>query len=147
MSDTIQISSSVTALYAKEINARIKEILDRKAESVTKNEPLRQALGYIYLDYVTPFVPLSEGRPTSGRLRGSGKVTTRGRVIWSAVNRGDNYADIQYNTQYEHYTTPGTGPYWTKHVNPKTSIGAENWSKFIHDDEVQHLILQAYKNG
>ena len=143
---SIQISSGITSIYAKEVNARIQEIINRKAESVTKNESLRQAIGYKYLEYVTPYVPMSKGKPTSGRLRKSGNVTTRGRVFWSAINRGVNYANIQYNTQYEHYTTANTGPYWTEHVNPKTDVGKNNWKNFIHDHEVADLIRQAYKN-
>ena len=135
-----QISSGATAIFANDFNARIKAILKRKAESITKNEPLRQALGEIYLQRVNKYVPKK-----TGYLRDSASVTTRGRVMWSAVKRGYNYADIQYVTQYKHYTTAGTGPYWTDKIHPEN--GPDEWRKFVNSRTVRALILEAYKNG
>lgn len=52
----------------------------------------------------------------TGRLRREAKET-QNSIIYDSV--GDNdycYAGRQYNTQFKHYTTPGTGPYWDKRM-------------------------------
>lgn len=130
----------LTVLKANDINKQIKEILGRKADSVTKNPDLRMYMNYMYLEAVTPYVPMR-----TGNLR-HGYVTNDGRIIWSAHHKGYDYADIQYRpedyeTEYINYTTPGTGPHWTDNVQP----GTEAWANFIED--VAPEIKRAYKNG
>lgn len=116
----IRIGAVDAHLDARTVNAIIKEALGKRATSVTKKPELRQAIGEKFVEAVTPFVPMSVGRPTSGQLRESGSATTDGRVYWTATNRGYNYAAIQYETQYNNYTTPGTGPAWVEKVHPGT---------------------------
>ena len=102
----IRVNAKTTGLDARTINGLIREILDRKTESITRHPQLRQEIGLAYVDAVTPFVPMK-----TGKLRGSGNATTDGRVYWTATSKlGYNYAGIQYETQYENYTTPDTGP-------------------------------------
>ena len=109
----IRIGAVDAHLDARTVNAIIKTELSKKAVSVTKKPELRQAIGQEYVRAVTPFVPMK-----TGALRESGSATTDGRVYWTATNRGYNYAAIQYETQYNNYTTDGTGPYWTEKMNP-----------------------------
>lgn len=52
-----------------------------------------------------PYVPLE-----FGTLRGSGSVADHETIVWEGLV----YAPVQYYTQFENYTTPGTGPYWDK---------------------------------
>ena len=113
----IRINAMECHLDAKTMNKIIEGVLDRKAESITKDPDLRQEIGTVLVDVVTPYVPMK-----TGQLRDSGRATTDGRLYWTAIDpkTGENYAYKQYTTQYNHYTTPGTGPYWVNNVQPGT---------------------------
>lgn len=52
-----------------------------------------------------PYVPLE-----FGPLRESGSVVDHETIVWMEAQ----YAAVQYYTQFQNYTTPGTGPYWDK---------------------------------
>lgn len=133
----IRVNAKTTGLDARTINGLIREILDRKTESITRHPQLRQEIGLAYVNAVTPFVPMK-----TGKLRNSGNATTDGRVYWTATSKlGYNYAGIQYETQYENYTTPDTGPYWTDHVQP----GTEGWNEFV--SAITPMIKEEFKNG
>ena len=133
----IRINAMDVHLDARTVNGIIKNALGRRAESITQNPELRQEIGQAYVDAVTPFVPMK-----TGKLRESGSATTDGRVYWTATSRkGFNYADIQYNTEYAHYTTPGTGPFWTEHVQP----GTPEYDSFIA--QITPLIVRSFNNG
>ena len=133
----IRINAMDVHLDARTVNEIIKKALGRRAESVTKNPELRQEIGQAYVDAVTPFVPMK-----TGKLRESGSATADGRVYWTATSkRGFNYADIQYNTEYNHYTTPGTGPFWTEKVQP----GTPEYDSFIA--QITPLIVRSFNNG
>lgn len=135
----IRINAMDVHLDARTVNGIIKNALGRRAESITQNPELRQEIGQVYVDAVTPFVPMKTG---SGKLRESGRATTDGRVYWTATSKtGFNYADIQYNTEYMHYTTPGTGPFWTEHVQP----GTPEYDSFIA--QITPLIVRSFNNG
>lgn len=130
----------LTIPSARDINAEIQTILGRKAESITKNPDLRMYINFMYLEQVTPYVPMK-----TGRLRDA-FVTNDGRIVWSATQKGYNYADIQYRpeehgVEYVNYTTPGTGPHWTDNVQP----GTEDWANFV--ENITEEIKRVYENG
>jgi hypothetical protein len=98
------------------MNKIIEVVLERKAESVTKDPDLRQEIGTVFVDVVTPYVPMD-----TGRLRKSGRATNDGRLYWTAIDpkTGENYAYDQYtNLVYKHKDP--TGPYWVSNVQPGT---------------------------
>lgn len=130
----------LTTPSAKSINDAIAEILGRKEQSVTKNPELRHFINEQYLDAVTPFVPLSD-KEKDHHLRDA-FITSDGRIVWSAVNKGFNYAYIQHITQYNNYTTPNTGPYWEEAVAPGTDV----WTS-IFIPSIRDRVQQEYKNG
>lgn len=130
----------LTTPSARSINDAIEEILGRKEQSITKNPELRHYINEQYLDAVTPFVPLSN-KEKDHHLRDA-FITNDGRIVWSAVNKGFNYAYIQHITQYAHYTTDGTGPYWEEQVAP----GTDTW-KNIFIPSITERVQQEYKNG
>lgn len=45
-----------------------------------------------------------------GPLRSSGNVVDYETIVWNQTP----YAAVQYYTQFQNYTTPGTGPHWDK---------------------------------
>ena len=130
----IRIGAVGAHLDAKTINPIIKEALKRKAVSITQKPELRREIGQAFVDAVTPFVPMKEGA-----LRESGSATTDGRVYWTATNKGYNYAAIQYETQYNHYTTKGTGPAWAEKVHP----GTPEWDAFVNN--IIPIIVEEFK--
>lgn len=125
----LRIGSINCALDARSVNAIVAEALGRKAQSVTKMPDLRKEIGEQYIELVTPYVPKK-----TGKLRDHAYATGDGRLIWTAP-----YAEKQYTTQYSHYTTPGTGPYWTNYVQP----GTPGYSAFI--DAIQPLIIRRFQ--
>lgn len=52
-----------------------------------------------------PYVPME-----FGDLRASGHVVDHETIEWGGLV----YVPVQYYTQFQNYTTPGTGPYWDK---------------------------------
>lgn len=56
-------------------------------------------------EQMQPYVPKE-----FGPLRGSKVVQDYETLVWDGLV----YAPIQYYTQFQNYTTPGTGPYWDK---------------------------------
>lgn len=126
----------VTAVSAKVINDRIEEILHRKEESVTKNPELRKAINEVYIETVTKYVPYR-----TGKLLSSAHTTSDGRIIWSAVDKGYNYARIQYENETFKHLDNRTA-YWTENVQPDTY----DWDK-VFIPRVDKLIKRAYKNG
>lgn len=142
----IRIDAKVANLDAKTVNGIIKTALGQKAESVTKNPELRQAIGEEFLAAVEPFVPKK-----SGDLRKSGRATTDGRVYWTSVHRGYNYAAKVYDEdgvlwpdppgRYKNPTTtdPMTYPRWVNHVQP----GTPEWEAFVNN--ITPIIKEAFK--
>ena len=52
----------------------------------------------------------------TGRLRREATETPNS-IIYDSIGDNDyHYAGRQYSTQFNHYTTPGTGPYWDKRM-------------------------------
>lgn len=133
----IRVNAIEMGLDAKTVNGIITEVMRRKLESVTKDPDLRKAIGEEYIQLVTPFVPMR-----TGKLRSQASASGDGRITWTATNKhGYNYALTQYTTQYIHYTTPGTGPYWTDQLNPDTA----NWEEF--KDAITPLIKERFNDG
>lgn len=114
----IRIKATECHLDATTVNGIIKDVLKRKAESVTKDPDLRQEIGTEYIKVVTPYVP-----KLTGRLRESGRATSDGRLYWTAVDpiKGENYAYKRYYVPAKRYTTDGTCHKWVEQVKPGTS--------------------------
>lgn len=55
------------------------------------------------LNRMQPYVPKD-----TGALRSLGRVVDDETIEWNGLV----YGPIQYHTQFQNYTTPGTGPYW-----------------------------------
>ena len=126
----------ITPIYARAVNAEIKAIINRKVESVTHNTELRRRIGEVYIQTVTKYVPYK-----TGKLISSAFTTSDGRVIWSAFNKGYDYAHIQYiSTGFEH-EEPRTA-YWTYEVQP----GTDDWD-YVFIPKMRDLITKTYKNG
>jgi hypothetical protein len=123
-SSWIRIGAIDTHLDARTVNSIIEEALRKRAISITQRPELRQEIGQAYVDAVTPFVPMK-----SGQLRDSGMATDDGRVYWTAVNKGFNYAATVYDYdgemwpdgEYAKPSTPGTYPRWVEKVQPGTA--------------------------
>lgn len=68
--------------------------------------------GHQVVDLVAPYTP--DSQKAHARKLNQPQVRQYGKnsvyVQWLANNRGFYYAPIQNATQYQHYTTPGTGP-------------------------------------
>lgn len=132
----------LTVPTAKQINAEIKNILNRKAESVTKNPELRRYINTVYRDVVMPFVPMSD--KVHHHLKDA-YVTNDGRIIWSATNKGYNYAEIQYeNLMYKHpirYGGHNPQALWTNAVQP----GTAEWNTFV--TTITGEVIRVYGNG
>ena len=146
------VNVRLTIPTASQINAEIQHILKRKAESVTKHPELRRFINQQYLEAVTKYVPLSN-MDKPHHLRDA-FVTNDGRIVWSATNKGFNYADIQYQPEeygkhYKHYTTPDTHPHWTDYVTPAvrgTRRKTRDWEN-VFIPSVRDEIIRVYKNG
>lgn len=69
----------------------------------------QRAFGGMFLRDAQPYVPLKDGP-----LRGSATVRGDGKqVSWESYSyQGYPYGVLQFNTQFQNYTTPGTGPRW-----------------------------------
>ena len=138
----IRISAMDANLDAKTVNSIITKALKQKAESVTKAPELRQEIGEAFVEAVTPFVPKK-----TGALRESGRATDDGRVYWTAVNKGFNYASHVYDQdgymwpsgEYKKPTTEGTYPQWVTKVQP----GTPEWDAFVNN--ITPIIKEAFK--
>lgn len=125
----LRLKASEVHLDAKTVNHILKEYLGSKAQSVTKDPDLRQAIGEEYIRIVNSYVPMR-----TGKLRNSAHAERDGRIYWAT-----KYAEKQYTTHYRHYTTPGTGPYWTANVRPGTSDWDEDFM-----DAITPLIIRRF---
>ena len=139
----IRIGAIEANLDATTVNSLIKDVLGKRAISITQKPELRQAIGEEFVKVVTPFVPMR-----SGDLRESGRATDDGRVYWTSVHRGYNYADRVYDRDGElwpdgHYrkpTTPNTYPQWVNYAQPYS----EAYSNFITN--ITPIIQEAFKD-
>ena len=144
----IRVNAVDAHLDARTVNSIIKEVLGKKAKSITQMPELRQKIGEAYLRAVTPFVPMK-----TGALRESGRATSDGRLYWTAVApaHGDdgydfNYASTVYDQDsvrwgpegYDDPTTEGTHPRWVEQVQP----GTEAYTGFIA--EVTDLVRKEF---
>lgn len=128
----IRIGAIDAHLDARTVNSIIKEALGKRAVSITQKPELRQEIGEAFIGAVTPFVPMK-----SGALRESGRATADGRLYWTAVNKGFNYANAVYDPDGERWpdgnykkpTTPGTHPRWVEKVQP----GTPEWDAFVNN--------------
>lgn len=135
----IRIKATEAHLDAKTVNEIIKVALGKKAISVTQKPELRQTIGEYFVEAVTPFVPFK-----SGDLSRSGAATTDGRVYWTSVHKGYNYANLLYDEDSEvwpgGYVKPTLGKYdgpgehdpqprWVARVHPGTS----EWAAFVNN--------------
>ena len=141
----IRISAVDANLDARTVNSIIKTALKQRAESITKAPELRQEIGEKFVEAVTPFVPKK-----SGDLRESGRATDDGRVYWTSVHRGYNYANKLYDEygvlwpdgDYANPTTKTpvrTVPQWVTKVQP----GTPEWDAFVNS--ITPVIKEAFK--
>jgi hypothetical protein len=141
----IRIKATRVNLDATTVNSIIKTVLGRKAVSITQQPDVRKDIGEAYIEAVTPLVP-----KRSGDLRESGRATNDGRVYWSSVHRGYNYAYNVFDENYarwgpgETYVNPsttGTHPRWTD----KMKHGTREYKKFLED--ATDIIIDAARKG
>ena len=144
----IRISAMDANLDAKTVNGIIKTALKQKAESVTKAPELRKQIGEEFIKAVKPFVPYK-----SGDLSNSGKATDDGRVYWTSVHNGYNYASKLYDEYSavwpEGYNNPtikkdvipnhAPQPRWVTRVHP----GTEEWETFVNN--ITPIIKEEFK--
>lgn len=120
----VRLGAITIRLDAATVNADIKEMLSNRAhETITHNPDLRKAIGMIFIEQATPYVPMK-----TGHLRETAFAEGDGRVNWPA-----HYAMKQYTTEYAHYTTAGTGPNWDENVDHEALMAA-----------ARPLIIQAF---
>lgn len=138
----LQVGAMSLHLDAKRMNKLVKEYIGTKAESITHKPELRMDIAQVFLEMVTKYVPMK-----TGHLREGGHVESGhhaggdARLVWYAHKKGFDYATQQFETQYQHYTTPGTGSNWTgTFVRNK-----DDWADFIMT--IKPLIIAAYKEG
>lgn len=148
----IRIKAVEAHLDAQTVNPIIKDVLGRKAVSITKRPDVRQAIGEELLNVVTPFVPMRPLDKGGGTLRNSGRATADGRLYWTAINkRGENYAGYVYDPagtrwptgNYNNPSTDFTYPRWMKHVQPDAP-DTKAWTTFITN--ITPIIKEAFKD-
>lgn len=135
----IRIGAVDAHLDARTVNSIIEKVLGKRAVSITQRPELRQAIGEKFVEAVKPFVPYK-----SGDLSNSGRATDDGRVYWTSVHRGYNYASRLYDEDGElwgpsGYINPTLGKYpgtdhdpqprWVTRVHP----GTAEWESFINN--------------
>ena len=142
----IRIGAVDAHLNARVINPIIKEALGRKMESITQMPEVRIAVGEALIDVVTPFVP---AKSKTEDLRNSARATDDGRVYWTSVHRGYNYAAKVYDEDgeiwgdegYAKPSTEGTCPRWVEKIQP----GTDEYRDFI--DKVREVIIEEARKG
>lgn len=135
----------LTAPTAGELKDAIAAILERKANSIKLSPDLRYYISGKFIEAVTPYVPQKTGILRLSPYSRTGEWD-KGRIIWSASNKGFNYAYKQYTHLYQHYTPTDDypilpGPYWTEKVAPDMP----DWEPFIAS--IKDKIIDTYKNG
>ena len=147
----IRIGAVDARLNATTMNAIIEDVIKKRGISITQKPELRQQIGEVLLEQVTPFVPYRQRKDqepgdTTGHLRASGRATDDGRLYWTAINsRGDNYASYVYDEEknrwdgdYANPSTKYTYPQWVnKVVNDPTQ-----WEVFIN--KITPIIREAF---
>lgn len=147
----IRIKAVDAHLDARTVNAIVKDVLGKRAISVTQKPWLRKQIGEAFVKAVTPFVPYK-----SGDLSRSGKATTDGRVYWTSVHNGYNYANRLYDENGElwgpeGYVNPTRGNYpgpedhdpqprWVERVHP----GTPEWNAFVNN--IADTIKEAFND-
>lgn len=129
----VRIRATVAGLDIGTLNSYFRELGVR----VINDRDLRTTIGLRYLQQVTPYVPKK-----TGVLRASGRAENDGRIHWIANNPDDgfDYAAQQYVTEYGHYTTPNTGPYWVERVQP----GTTDYNIFL--DRITPYVIDTFNN-
>lgn len=118
----IRINAVDAHLDARTVNEIIKTALSKKAVSITQKPELRKTVGEYFVDAVTPFVPFK-----SGDLSRSGAATADGRVYWTSVHKGYNYAELLYDEYGDVWPNGYTKPTRTVHKNP-----TPRWVEMVH---------------
>src|SRR5690625_259075 len=90
------------------VRQKLSKRAHQKAQYVMANQALAD---------MNPFVPMREGiLRMTGHVKGLGDF-----VVWNTP-----YARVQFYTQFENYTTPGTGPRWD---NKTKAMYMSDWVK------------------
>lgn len=146
----IRIKATTTNLDAKTVNKIIEEALSKRAISITQMPELRQQIGEEFIAAVKPFIPYK-----TGDLSDSGTATPDGRVYWTSVHNGYNYASRLYDEDSEMwgptgYVNPTKGKYpgpeihdpqprWVERVQP----GTKEYEAFVNN--IKPLIIDAFR--
>ena len=140
----IRINAVDANLDAKTVNKIIETVLTERAISITQKPELRQAIGREFIKAVTPFVPYK-----SGDLSRSGEATTDGRVYWTSVHNGYNYASRLYDEDEELWGPEGyTNPTRTVHKDPqprwveRVHPGTAEWAAFVNN--ITPIIIRGF---
>lgn len=149
--DWIRIGAVDAHLDANTMNKIITQVLQRKAQSITKDPELRQLVGTYYVNAVTDYVPKD-----SGKLQQSGRATSDGRVYWTATSPlriakdghkygGYNYALIQFEASGFRHPSRYAGHKPTDHWTDKMRPGTYAWAKFVA--RIAPEIIRRMNNG
>lgn len=92
----IRIGAVDARLDAKTVNDLIKDTVGERLKSITQAPEVRLKIGEALVKQATPFVPYK-----TGDLSDSGKATSDGRVYWTSVHKGYNYANKLYDESGE----------------------------------------------
>lgn len=84
-----------------DVSHDLQNITNRLSESNLKRA--NRAVTNNALNRMQPYVPKD-----TGALRSVGRLVDDETIEWSGLV----YGAVQYYTQFQNYTTPGTGPYW-----------------------------------
>lgn len=147
----IRIGAIDAHLDARTVNSIIEKALSERAITVTQMPELRKDIGEEFIKVVKPFVPYK-----SGDLSNSGRATDDGRVYWTSVHKGYNYASRLYDEDGElwgpkGYTKPTLDKYpgpekhepqprWVERVHP----GTPEWTAFVNN--ITPIIKEAFRD-
>ena len=100
------------------IRDAVKQNIEGPIKALGQNEHLTYKIADKVIQLVNDYVPMK-----TGDLRSSAHIVQHARqtrVIYGSPHFGTTniYAPIQYEKQYNHYTTQNTGPYWLDNIEP-----------------------------
>ena len=82
------------------------------------------AIANEFVHRVTPLIPKKNEYLRKSVQVGVGRTIY---VTWEVYNGKFEYAERQFTHQYDHYTTPGTGPHWDE----RFMNDGRRWSAFL----------------
>ena len=123
----IRINAVKANLDAETVNGIIETALHKRAVSITQKPELRKIIGEYFVKAVTPFVPYK-----SGDLSRSGSATADGRVYWTSVHNGFNYANRLYDENGKVWSGGYINPTRNKYPGPEEHDPQPRWVTRVH---------------